>query len=85
MAHPSVREVAVVAAPHPRLTEVPVAFVVAASGAARDEPALLEHCRTLLANFKVPRRVVFLDDLPRSSAVMRVSKARLREMLNENA
>ena len=78
-------EAAVVAAPHPRLTEVPVAFVVAAAGAARDEPALLQHCRGLLANFKVPRRVVFLDDLPRSTAVMRVSKARLREMLADHA
>ncbi|MFI4979775.1 MAG: class I adenylate-forming enzyme family protein [Nevskiales bacterium] len=82
MAHPAVHEAAVVAAPHPRLTEVPVAFVVAEPGPRPDPEEIRAFCRTQLANFKVPARVILLDDMPRSQAVLRVSKARLREMLD---
>jgi acyl-CoA synthetase (AMP-forming)/AMP-acid ligase II len=75
----------VVAAPHPRLGEVPVAFIVPKPGLPPDADELRAHCRAQLANFKVPTRFIFLDDLPRSQAVMRVSKARLREMLADPA
>ncbi len=85
MAHQAVQEVAVVAAPHARLGEVPVAFIVPKPGLPPDAEALRAHCRAQLANFKVPTRFIFLDDLPRSQAVMRVSKARLREMLADPA
>ncbi len=85
MAHPAVQEVAVVGAPHPRLGEVPVAFIVAKPGTPPDAETMRVHCRRQLANFKVPTRFIFLDDLPRSPAVMRVSKARLREMLADSA
>jgi acyl-CoA synthetase (AMP-forming)/AMP-acid ligase II len=85
MAHPSVQEVAVVGAPHPRLGEVPVAFIVAKPGMPAEAETMRAHCRDQLANFKVPTRFIFLDDLPRSPAVMRVSKARLREMLADPA
>jgi acyl-CoA synthetase (AMP-forming)/AMP-acid ligase II len=34
----------------------------------------------LLANFKIPRRFVIVDDFPRTDATMRVQKAKLREM-----
>ena len=85
MAHPVVQEAAVVAAPHARLGEVPVAFIVPKPGLPPDVDELRAHCRAQLANFKVPTRFIFLDDLPRSQAVMRVSKARLREMLADPA
>lgn len=81
MAHPDVREAVVVAAPHARLDEVPVAFVVLRSGRSPTPDQLEAHCRQRLANFKVPARFIFVDDLPRSNAVMRVQKAKLREML----
>ena len=82
MAHPGVREAAVVAAPHPRLGEVPVAFVVPQPGVPVTDADLAAHCARQLANFKVPRRFVLVEDLPRSSAVQgRVAKIRLREML----
>ncbi len=85
MAHPGVREAAVVAAPHARLGEVPVAFIVPGSAGAT-AAELTGHCRARLANFKVPVRFVFRDDLPRSSAVRgRVAKTMLREMLLEEA
>jgi acyl-CoA synthetase (AMP-forming)/AMP-acid ligase II len=81
MSHPEVQEVAVVSAPHPRLTEVPVAFIIARPGHAPGVEALDAFCREHLANFKVPRRFILMADFPRSNAVNRVQKAKLREML----
>ncbi len=74
--HPGVVEVAVVGAPDERLGEVGVAFVVRRGELSRD--ALLGWCREEMANFKVPRRVVWLDALPRN-ALGKVTKFRLRE------
>jgi malonyl-CoA/methylmalonyl-CoA synthetase len=76
--HPSVAEVAVAGAPDPVRGEVPVAFVVLRSDAIADPDAFIEHCRTQLASFKVPRRVVFLERLPRT-ALGKVQKQRLTE------
>ncbi len=78
--HPAVAQSAVVAVSHPRLQEVPIAFVMLKPGAITDEADLAQHCRGLLANFKVPRRFVIVDDFPRTDATMRVQKAKLREM-----
>jgi acyl-CoA synthetase (AMP-forming)/AMP-acid ligase II len=82
--HPAVAEVAVVAAPHPRLAEVPVAFVVPARGSTATEADLVRHCRGLLANFKVPTRILFVPDFPRTGATNRIQKAKLRERLVED-
>jgi acyl-CoA synthetase (AMP-forming)/AMP-acid ligase II len=64
--HEAVKEVAVVGAPHPVLGEDVVAFVVLQPGAQADGDELrafgLEH----LADYKVPRVFVFVDDLPRN-------------------
>ncbi len=78
--HPAVAQAAVVAVAHPRLQEVPVAFLILKRGAQADEAELERHCRGLLANFKVPRRFVIVDDFPRTDATMRVQKAKLRVM-----
>jgi acyl-CoA synthetase (AMP-forming)/AMP-acid ligase II len=78
--HPAVAQAAVVAVPHPRLQEVPVAFLILKRGAQADPADLEQHCRGLLANFKVPRRFVIVDDFPRTDATMRVQKAKLRVM-----
>jgi fatty-acyl-CoA synthase len=75
--HPSVADVAVVGAPDERWGEVGVAFVVLSAGAREDE--LLEHCRSRLAGFKVPKRVRFVDALP-MSAMNKVLKDELREL-----
>jgi acyl-CoA synthetase (AMP-forming)/AMP-acid ligase II len=61
--HPAVSEVAVVAAPDPLWSEVGVAFVVPA--AALDLEELREHARERLANYKVPKRLLLVDALPR--------------------
>ncbi len=69
--HPGVAEVAVVGRPDPDLVEAVVAAVVPATGVELDREALAEElvalCRDELASFKKPRRVVFLDSLPRNA------------------
>jgi acyl-CoA synthetase (AMP-forming)/AMP-acid ligase II len=73
--HPAVAQVAVVGEPDERLGEVVVAHVVLAVPA--DEDALLDHCRTRLAGYKVPRRIVVDEALPRNAAG-KVVKGELR-------
>jgi acyl-CoA synthetase (AMP-forming)/AMP-acid ligase II len=68
--HPAVVEVAVVGRADERWGEVPVAYVVLATGTDGTEDEigqeLLAHCRAQLAKFKVPRDVVVIDALPRN-------------------
>ncbi|HRE00262.1 MAG TPA: AMP-binding protein, partial [Ilumatobacteraceae bacterium] len=62
-----VRAVAVVAAPDPMLEEIPVAFVVPTDDAPADlGDQIVQHCRSQLADFKVPRLVSIVDALPES-------------------
>ena len=63
-----VAESAVVGVPDPRLGEVGRAYLVARPGYELDADAVLAFCRERLANFKVPRQVVFLDSLPRNAS-----------------
>ncbi len=77
---PGVAEAAVVARPHPRWGEEPVAVVVARSGAAPAPKAILERFDGRLARFKHPRDVVFVERLPRN-AMGKVLRYELRAML----
>jgi HIP---CoA ligase len=61
-----VAESAVVGVPDGRLGEVGRVYVVPRRGRVLDEAAVLDFCRARLANYKVPRQVVFRDALPRN-------------------
>jgi acyl-CoA synthetase (AMP-forming)/AMP-acid ligase II len=67
--HPSVGQVAVVGGPDERLGEVGVAFVVAAPETSLDPEELIAFSRQHLANFKVPRHVEIVDQLPLTSSL----------------
>lgn len=80
--HPGVADVAVVGTPHPRWGEQVTAAVVAATGVALDAAALIDFAATRLSAFKKPRRIAFLDRLPRNAA-NKVETARLKDILAE--
>ena len=75
-----VADSAVIGVPDDRLGEVGRAFVVIKTGTDIDEAAVIAHAREHLANFKVPRSVVFLDVLPRNPGG-KVVKPQLREII----
>jgi long-chain acyl-CoA synthetase len=78
--HPDVEAAAVVALPRASGGEDVAAAVVLKSGASLDVEALRDYCRTRLAAYKVPRRIVAVDDLPRS-LIGKVLRKQVRERL----
>ncbi|GAB4064025.1 malonyl-CoA synthase [Ancylobacter sonchi] len=75
---PGVVESAVIGLPHADFGEAVTAVVVAREGAGLDEKAVLAALNGRLARYKLPKRVLFLDDLPRNT-MGKVQKNRLRE------
>ncbi|MFV0318347.1 MAG: class I adenylate-forming enzyme family protein [Microthrixaceae bacterium] len=75
-------DIAVVAKSHEMLDMVPVAFVVRNETAEAEEPmaaAIIEACKGTLSDFKVPRAVYFLDELP-TAELGKISKKDLRDL-----
>jgi fatty-acyl-CoA synthase len=79
MEHPDVVECAVIGRPDPRWDEVPVAYVIRRAGCSIEAEELKAHVLTQLARFKVPRDIVFVDDLPRT-ALGKVQHFLLRQL-----
>lgn len=78
--HPTVMQAAVVAMPDPKWGEVPCAFVELKAGSTATEADLIDHCRSRLARFKVPKRFIF-GPLPTTSTG-KVQKYVLRERVH---
>ena len=76
--HPAVQEAAVVGIPHKVLGEDVKAFVVLKPGKQVKAEELLEHCRKTLADYKCPRQIEFVSELPRN-ALGKVLKRVLRD------
>jgi HIP---CoA ligase len=76
--HPEVQQVAVIGVPDERLGEVGMAFVVTRSGDPAVGAEILAWCRDEIANYKVPRAIEIVDELP-VNATGKVEKNVLRE------
>ena len=75
--HPGVEDAAVLGVPDATYGEAVVAVVQPRAGQSLIEAELIEHCRARLAGYKKPRRVIFVDALPRN-AMGKVVKRELR-------
>lgn len=78
--HPGIAQVAVIGIPDERMGEVGCACVVLKHGVELSEQELIEWSRAQMANYKVPRRVVFYADLPKNAS-NKVDKLELRRNL----
>lgn len=79
---PGVRESAVIGLPHPDFGEAVTAVVVPEPGAVIEEQRVIAALKRQLAGFKVPKRVIVVDELPRN-AMGKVQKKDLRERFAE--
>ena len=66
--HPAISMVAVVGVPDVRMGEVGKAFVVLRPGELLEEAELIAWARDNMANYKVPRTIAFVGDLPRNAS-----------------
>jgi fatty-acyl-CoA synthase len=76
--HPAVREAAVIAIPHPRWQERPLAVVVLKDGCTATPAELRSHLAERFSRWQLPDSVVFVPEIPRTS-VGKLHKSRLRE------
>ncbi len=79
---PGVKESAVIGVAHADFGEAVVAVVVADSSDNAGEAAIIDSAKEQLASFKVPKRVVFVDELPRNT-MAKVQKNVLRDTYND--
>lgn len=80
--HSAISEVAVVGLPDEKWIEAITAVVVVKEGQEVSAEALIHHAKSLIAPYKVPKRVVFADTLPKSTAG-KILKRHLRQDLKE--
>ncbi|HEX9818532.1 MAG TPA: long-chain fatty acid--CoA ligase [Methylomirabilota bacterium] len=82
MGHPKVLEAAVIAVPHPRWVERPLACVVPRPGVTLEPREIVEYLRPRLARWALPDEVVLLDAVPKTS-VGKFDKKVLRERFRD--
>src|ERR671920_877011 len=80
LTHEAIAEVAVVGVPDPKWGEVGVALCVLSPGAEISEPELLEWMENRIARYKLPKKVFFWDELPKSG-YGKIPKQLLKEEL----
>ena len=83
-AHPAVQDCAAIGVPDAKWGEVVRVVVVCKPGQRVSEADLVAHCKALIAGYKCPKQVVFLDELPRTGTG-KVSKLALRELARQGA
>ena len=80
--HPDVSEAAVLGVTDERKGEVPAAVVILRSGASVSEQELLDWARENMSDYKAPRKIKVVDELPRTGTD-KVQKSELRELFEE--
>ncbi|KAE8437147.1 fatty acyl-CoA synthetase [Vreelandella piezotolerans] len=81
--HEAISEVAVIGLPDEKWIEAITAVVVLKEGQAVSEETLIHHVKGIMAPYKVPKRIVFTDALPKSTAG-KILKRHLRHDLKES-
>ena len=77
--HPNVHEAAVVGVPDEKYGEALFAVIVPAPGTTLTEDEIIGHCRERIGGYKIPRRMAFVDELPKS-AMGKILKTELRKI-----
>lgn len=78
---PSVTQCAVIGIPHHTLEEIPKAFIV---GKPEDKQAIMKHLKDHLSDYKIPRKIEFLDQLPMTSSGKVATGELKKRQANEN-
>ncbi|MGB1340750.1 MAG: long-chain fatty acid--CoA ligase [Pseudomonadales bacterium] len=78
-----VRQAAVVAQPHPKWDERPVALVILIEGSNVTKELILEHCSEMFAKWQLPDDVIFVQDIPLTSTG-KIDKKIIRGQLEED-
>lgn len=82
LTHPKVANVVVVRGKHPKWGQTPKAIIVPKPGQTLTEEEIIAHVEKLLASFKKPRKIVFVDSLPRAETG-KIDKRKIKEMYEE--
>jgi acyl-CoA synthetase (AMP-forming)/AMP-acid ligase II len=84
MAHPAVAEAAVIAVPHPKWQERPLAVVVPKEGASATQEELISYLKPRFPKWSLPDAVEFIEEIPKTS-VGKFKKSELRERFAQRA
>lgn len=84
MEHPAIQEVAIIGAPHQIRGEQVMAFIALKDDETASEEEIIEFCKGRIARFKIPRKVMFIDELPKS-AIGKVLHRELRDAVWKQA
>ncbi|PCH61465.1 MAG: long-chain fatty acid--CoA ligase [SAR86 cluster bacterium] len=79
----AVQQAAVVAQPHPRWDERPVALVVLAKGKSIEQNEILEHCIEIFAKWQLPDEILFVETIP-LTATGKIDKKAIRAQLDKD-
>ena len=77
--HAEVHETAVIGVPDEKFGEALFAVIVPVPGSSLNEEAVIEHCRGRIGSYKIPRKMAFVEEMPKS-AMGKILKAELRKM-----